>query len=179
MKSIYGRLKKFTDVKPLPILIHGDKMSTELYGVTERIVNPRLARIKMTMETLKLSAANSGSYSLSANQLGISNAIFVMHKELLDSQSEAFNEKRFLHPRAFQVQEETPFPDTENDKLSLADSQLLDPSDFRLFLNPRVLSETKHQIVDWEYCLSFPSIRCMVKRPQAITVNYLDEEGAE
>jgi len=67
IKSIYGRVKKFTDVKPLPILIHGDKMSTELYGVTERVVNPRLARIRMTIESLKLSAANSGSYSLSAN----------------------------------------------------------------------------------------------------------------
>ena len=46
-------------------------------------------------------------------------------------------------------------------------------------MNPRIMAETTHQIVDWEYCLSFPSIRCMVKRPQAIEVNYLDERGDE
>ena len=33
--------------------------------------------------------------------------------------------------------------------------------------------------MDWEYCLSFPSIRCMVKRPEGIIVNYLDETGDE
>lgn len=79
-KSIYGRVKKFAEVKPVPVLIHGEKMSTELYSMTERIVNPRIGRIRATIETLKLSAAHSGSYSLSANQLGISNAIFVMHR---------------------------------------------------------------------------------------------------
>ena len=79
-KSIYGRVKKFNNVKPMPVMVHGDKMATEMYGTTERIINPRLGRIKATIETLKLSAAHSGSYSLSANQVGISNAIFVMHK---------------------------------------------------------------------------------------------------
>ena len=34
-------------------------------------------------------------------------------------------------------------------------------------------------MVDWEYCLSFPNIRCMVKRPEGIIVNYLDEQGDE
>ena len=83
-KSIYGRVKNFNVVKPMPVMIHGEKMSTELYSVTERILNPRLGRIRATIETLKLSAAHSGSYSLSANQLGISNAIFVMHRQLLE-----------------------------------------------------------------------------------------------
>lgn len=67
VKSIYGRLKKFNDVKPVPILTHGEKMAAELYGVGERVLNPRLSRIQASIETLKLSAAVSGSYSLSAN----------------------------------------------------------------------------------------------------------------
>lgn len=83
------------------MLIHGDKMSTELHAYTERVVNPRLARIKTSIETLKMSAANSGSYSLSANQIGISSAMFVIHKELLDNQSRAFEEMRWLHDKAF------------------------------------------------------------------------------
>ena len=87
-KSIYDRVKKFSSVHPLPVLVHGDKMSHGMYGATERVVNPRLSRIKMSIDALRLSAAFSGSYSLSSNQLGISNAIFVMHKDLFDSGSE-------------------------------------------------------------------------------------------
>lgn len=61
----------------------------------------------------------------------------------------------------------------------MALSYLLDPNDYMTFVNPKLISETAHQIVEWEYCLSFPSIRCMVKRPQGILVNYLDESGGE
>jgi hypothetical protein len=55
------------EANPLPILIHGSKLSHELHAKCERITNPRLFRIKVASETLKLSAALSGSYSLSAN----------------------------------------------------------------------------------------------------------------
>ncbi len=60
-------MKKIPEVRPLPIMVHGDKLSTPLLGVTERIMNPRINRIKITIEALKLSAAVSGSYSLSCN----------------------------------------------------------------------------------------------------------------
>ena len=33
---------------------------------------------------LKLSAASAGSLSLSSNQVGINNAIFIMHKQLFE-----------------------------------------------------------------------------------------------
>ena len=58
-------------------------------------------------------------------------------------------------------------------------TNLLDPSDYKTFINPILLQETTNQMMDWEYCLSFPSIRCMVKRPEGIIVNYLDETGDE
>lgn len=85
MKSIYARVKKYADPAALPIMVHGDKISTMLHGLTDRVVNPRLSRVKVIIDTLKLSAGHCGSYSLSANQIGISNAIFVMHKDVLDS----------------------------------------------------------------------------------------------
>ena len=107
-KSIYGRVKKFSHARPAPILVHGDRVSTELYGVTERVVNPRISRIKATIETLRLSAAHAGSYSLSANQLGISNSIFVMHRQLLDDTTDEVRDKIWLHPEAFAVQEQIP-----------------------------------------------------------------------
>lgn len=94
MKSIYGRVKQMPDeMRPLPILIQGDKLASELYGVSDRIVNPFLKRVQITISALKLSAAASGSYSLSANQIGISNAAFIIHKRL--------QEGVWLHPEAY------------------------------------------------------------------------------
>ena len=73
-----------------------------MHYYAERILNPRLSRVKLSLDVLKLSAATAGSYSLSANQLGIPNAAFVMHKDLLDRTSEAYQEKRWLHPEAYE-----------------------------------------------------------------------------
>jgi len=56
---------------------------------------------------------------------------------------------------------------------------LLDPKDFDVFINPQLKSETLAKSYGWERCLSFPGLRCMVKRPQAIRVSYLDREGDE
>ena len=84
MKSIYGRVKKPVEPVALPILVHGDKLSTELHDLTERVINVRLGRVKTLIDSLKLSAAYNGSYSLSANQVGASSALFVLHKELLN-----------------------------------------------------------------------------------------------
>ena len=116
-KSIYKRVKKFADPMPIPIMVHGDKLSTELHGLSERIVNPRLARVRATIDTLKLSAAHSGSYSLSANQIGIPNAIFVMHKELFDKTSSTFLDKMWMHPNSYELQEKSPVPDFEADQI--------------------------------------------------------------
>ena len=56
---------------------------------------------------------------------------------------------------------------------------LLRPEDYLTFMNPRLVSEPVSQMVEWEHCLSFPGVRCMVKRPNAIVTNYLDEQGTE
>lgn len=56
---------------------------------------------------------------------------------------------------------------------------LLSPDDYLTFMNPRILSESTQYVVDWEYCMSFPGVRCMVKRPSGILANYLDETGEE
>ena len=179
MKSIYDRVKKYADARPLPVMVHGDKLATQMHFIAERIVNPRLSRVKLSLECLKLSAATAGSYSLSGNQVGIPNAAFIMHKDLLDRTSSTYLEKRWLHPEAYQRQEDTPVPEDEGDKVMIAGNQLLDPADYQIFMNPRLLSETVRKEIDWEYCLSFPGIRCMVERPHSIMVNYLDEAGSE
>lgn len=55
----------------------------------------------------------------------------------------------------------------------------MDVDDFETYLNPRVLRETTEKVYDWEYCASFPNIRCMVKRPVGAVVSYIDEMGDE
>ena len=119
MKSIYGRVKKAADPVALPVMVHGDKLSNELHAVTERIINVRLGRVKTLIDSLKLSAAYAGSYSLSANQIGVSSSVFVIHKEILDQNSTAFKEKLWLHPLAYEKQEEAPMPD--NEKIYMSD----------------------------------------------------------
>ena len=103
IKSIYDRVKAVPEARPLPILLHGDKLSAVLLGASERVMNPRATRIKTTIDALKQTAAAAGSYSLASNQIGITNAIFVMHKELLESER-----KQWLHPKAYKLLEDTP-----------------------------------------------------------------------
>ena len=93
-----------------------------------------------------------------------------MHKSVFENET-----KEWLHPHAYKVQEET--PTYEDDKLAVPIDKLLTPQDFEVVINPMIHAETKKQIFDWEYCLSFPSLRCMVKRPVAIQVSYLDSKG--
>jgi len=66
--GIYDRIKSQpVQMAPLPVLLHGASDSHILHKPTDRIINSRLARIKTSIEVLKLSAAYSGSYSISAN----------------------------------------------------------------------------------------------------------------
>jgi len=168
-KSIYGRVKKMpTDIRPIPILIQGDKLSTELYGTCDRIINPLLNRVQVAIMALKLSAAASGSYSLSSNQIGISQAAFVIHRRLQDN--------IWLHPEAFKKQEENPLNEGADGTVVSVDN-LLDPEDYEVMINPKLHAHSREQRFEWEYCLSFPSIRCMVKRPVACQVGYINEEG--
>lgn len=105
IKGIYERVKtKQEEIKALPILVHGDKAATVLLGTTERVANPRTSRVALTIDALKKTAAVSGSFSLSANQIGITNSVFVIHKEILEGGG-----KTWLHPHAYTVQEQTPF----------------------------------------------------------------------
>ena len=62
------------------------------------------SRIKSSIELLKLSAASAGSFSLSSNQVGISSAIFIMHKKLFEESEN----NEWLHPRAIERQNELP-----------------------------------------------------------------------
>ena len=56
---------------------------------------------------------------------------------------------------------------------------LLETNDFEVMINPQIHAQTKIEEFDWEYCLSFPGIRCMVRRPRHLEVSYLNEEGDE
>ena len=100
IKGIYERVKaKPDEIKALPILVHGDKVATVLLGSCERVANPRASRIKLTIDALKKTAAVSGSYSLSSNQVGITNSVFVMHKGIIEGEG-----NDWLHPHAYTVQ---------------------------------------------------------------------------
>ena len=46
-------------------------------------------------------------------------------------------------------------------------------------MNPKILKEIQENVYDWEFCASFPNIRCMVKRPVGVLVSYIDELGDE
>lgn len=59
------------------------------------------------------------------------------------------------------------------------ESFLLKPEDYDIYMNPIITAETNAQQYDWEYCLSFPGLRSMVKRPVSIEVSFLDEKGNE
>lgn len=83
--SIYQRLKeKQVDAMPLPVITHGaqSKQSHMLHAYCETVMNPRLGRIKTAADSLKMSAALHGSYSLSANQVGFPMNFFVMHRSI-------------------------------------------------------------------------------------------------
>jgi peptide deformylase len=96
-KSIFSKIKEIPPPIPMPVMVHGDKIAQTLHAPCDRISNHGLKRIKYTIDTLKLSAAHAGSYSLSANQIGITSAIFVIHKNLTDN--------LWLHPNATELLE--------------------------------------------------------------------------
>ena len=80
----------------------------------------------------------------------------------------------WLHPTCFKEEFNNPKEEVEKEL-----EYLLKPDDYRLFINPKVLGETFTNEYAWEYCLSFPNMRCMVKRPIGIHVSFLDEQGQE
>jgi peptide deformylase len=48
-----------------------------------------------------------------------------------------------------------------------------------IMINPRIISESKEEELDWESCLSIPYMYGKVKRPFSIKVVYTDEKGIE
>lgn len=48
-----------------------------------------------------------------------------------------------------------------------------------IMINPRIISESKDEEIDWESCLSIPYMYGKVKRPYSIKVIYTDEKGLE
>ena len=72
--------------------------------------------------------------------------------------------------------EETPL---NEDGMAVLDTAALDVAKFDTFINPKVLKEITENVYDWEFCTSFPNIRCMVKRPTGILVSYINEDGDE
>lgn len=173
--SIYGRIaEKSPEACSHPILMYAEENSArQMKQRCEKVINPRLDRIKATQETLKLSAAVAGVYSLSAIQLGLPICMLTIHKAVpngswfCDEVAKNNNEEAELNAN-----------DEEEDE-DAEDKYLLDPNDFKIFMNPKILNETSAQEYQWEYCLSYPYIRCMVKRPLGIHVWYLNEEGIE
>jgi peptide deformylase len=95
-------------------------------------------------------------------------ALFVIHRDLT--------------PGLWQVKEaaqqlaEVPLND---EGLHVLEERFLNVEDFDSFMNPKLLGETTEKVYDWEFCPSFPNIRCMVRRPTGIQISYIDEQGDE
>ncbi len=49
----------------------------------------------------------------------------------------------------------------------------------KVMINPRIISESKNQDIDWESCLSIPGMYGQVMRPEGIKLTYTDENGTE
>lgn len=81
-----------------------------------------------------------------------------------------------MHPEAWSVQNEMKFL---KHTVYMPKDYLLETSDFEVMINPQIHAQTKIEEFDWEYCLSFPGIRCMVRRPRHLEVSYLNEQGDE
>eukprot|EP00347_Sterkiella_histriomuscorum_P004363 403360741 len=151
-KSIYSKVKS-TQFKPtvLPVLNHGDSGAEAIYQYCDRIVNSQSLKTKLITQSLKMTAAQHGLFSLSANQVNILQAIFTVHKHVPHG--------NWFHKN--QTKEE------------------LNPEDYDIYINPLLLSETEQQEYAWEYCGSYHNLRCMVKRPLGIKVSYINGEGDE
>lgn len=160
--SIYQRLEKTkASITPMPIVVHGAKsaQSHMLHTRTETIVNPRISRVQAAIESAKLTAALYGSYSLAANQIAMPMSFFIMHKNA--PLGHWFHEKT-MEDHCNLPNESIKEIYDENEGL------LLNPDDFDLVLNPKLVAQTKTFEHSWEYCLSFPQMRCLVRRPIGI-----------
>ena len=51
--------------------------------------------------------------------------------------------------------------------------------DFHALINPRIVERSEEQVEYYEGCLSIAGFSALVKRSRAVTVEYLDERGAE
>ena len=53
------------------------------------------------------------------------------------------------------------------------------PVDFHALINPRIVERSEEQAEHYEGCLSVAGFSALVKRSRAVTVEYLDEHGAQ
>lgn len=132
--TIYQRVQdKILEPVAMPIYINGTIQAQKLHAKTDKVTNPRISRIKTSIETLKISAALSGSYSLSANQIGIPWSIFTIHKSI--PLNKWMTEEAHQNMRALiNIEEGAEVVDENED-------YLLDPKDFEAYINPRELSK--------------------------------------
>ncbi len=52
-----------------------------------------------------------------------------------------------------------------------------EPVPFQVLINPRVVAQSREQVEFFEGCLSLAGYSALVKRPRAVTVEYLDQHG--
>ena len=117
----------------------------------------------MSFFTPYFQAAN-GVFSLSANQINITQAIFTMHS--------ATPRGMWFHRRDLDDKKPMKEEPTQEDIQ-------LDVEDYEIIMNPQLIAETNDKEYAWEYSPCFPGIRSMIKRPIAIKVSYLNHEGDE
>jgi len=53
------------------------------------------------------------------------------------------------------------------------------PVEFQVIINPRIVARSDEESEFYEGCLSLAGFSALVKRPRAVTVEYLDQNGVE
>ena len=61
-------------------------------------------------------------------------------------------------------------------KLTEESKEQLNPLDFDVFINPKIIAETDMHEYGFEECGSYPS-RGMIRRPIGVQLRYIDEHG--
>lgn len=136
--------------KLLPILLYPhDGLRT-----TAKDIEQITPDIKTLVQNMFYTMYKSKGIGLAATQVGELKNLFVMDVGIEDESTPKINQNT----------------EEDDDSLNIIPNPLV-------FINPRITSFSKELFEYEEGCLSMPKMRGMVKRPQTITLEYLDIDG--
>jgi peptide deformylase len=120
----------------IPITLYGDKILREKAKPIKQVTNQTIDNIKDMFQTMR----NANGIGLAANQVGLSDAIFVIDISTVEGWEST-------KPVAM--------------------------------INPKIIEESEELIILEEGCLSLPTVRADVERPEMIKIQYIDADEKE